>query len=80
MGRVDAIIFTAGIGENDPVIRAKVLNALKFAGVVLDETANNVRGKESVITKPESTVTGLLIPTNEELMIARDVEHLKNDQ
>ncbi|MGO2929350.1 MAG: acetate kinase, partial [Leuconostoc falkenbergense] len=80
LGRVDAIIFTAGIGENDPVTRAKVLNALKFAGVVLDETANNVRGKESVITKPESTVTGLLIPTNEELMIARDVEHLKNDQ
>jgi len=79
LGRVDAIIFTAGIGENDPVTRAKVLNALQFAGVVLDETANNVRGKETVITKPESTVTGLLIPTNEELMIARDVEHLKNN-
>ncbi|WP_367367671.1 acetate/propionate family kinase [Leuconostoc pseudomesenteroides] len=79
LGRIDAIIFTAGIGENDPVTRAKVLNALQFAGVVLDETANNVRGKETVITKPESTVTGLLIPTNEELMIARDVEHLKNN-
>jgi len=76
--RVDAIIFTAGIGENDPVTRAKVLNALKFAGVELDPEANNVRGKETIITTENSTVTGLLIPTNEELMIARDVEALKN--
>ena len=77
LGRVDAVIFTAGIGENDAVTRAKVLEALSFAGVKLDAEANNVRGKETVLTTPDSSVTGLLIPTNEELMIARDVESLR---
>ena len=78
LGRVDAIIFTAGIGENDAVTRAKVLKSLAFAGVDLDEEANNVRGKETIITTSGSKVTGLLIPTNEELMIARDVVTLQN--
>ncbi|MCM0583096.1 acetate kinase [Weissella diestrammenae] len=78
LGRVDAIIFTAGIGENDPVTRAKVLEAMSYAGVHLDPEANNVRGKERIITASNSTVTGLLIPTNEELMIARDVFSLEN--
>ena len=77
LGRVDALIFTAGIGENDAVTRAKVLEALAFAGVKVDSAANNVRGKETVITTVDSSVAGLLIPTNEELMIARDVEALK---
>ena len=78
LGRVDAIIFTAGIGENDAVTRAKVLKSLAFAGVDLDEEANNVRGKETIITTSGSKVTGLLIPTNEEFMIARDVVTLQN--
>ena len=77
LGRVDALIFTAGIGENDAVTRAKVLESLAFAGVKIDTDANNVRGKEAILTTEDSTVTGLLIPTNEELMIARDVESLR---
>ena len=77
LGRVDAVIFTAGIGENDEVTRAKVLESLAFAGVKLDAEANNVRGKETILTTQDSSVAGLLIPTNEELMIARDVEALR---
>jgi len=77
LGRVDAVIFTAGIGENDAVTRAKVLESLAFAGVKLDAQANNVRGKETILTTQDSSVAGLLIPTNEELMIARDVEALR---
>ena len=77
-GKVDALIFTAGIGENDKVTRAAVLEALSYVGVKIDHEANDVRGKETVITTADSKITGLLIPTNEELMIARDVESLKN--
>ena len=77
LGRVDAVIFTAGIGENDALTRAKVLASLAFAGVKIDDAANNVRGKEAILTTADSTVAGLLIPTNEELMIARDVEALR---
>jgi acetate kinase len=77
LGHVDAIVFTAGVGENDPVTRAAVLNSLSQAGVKLDEERNNVRGDERFITTEDSTIAGLLIPTNEELMIARDVESLK---
>lgn len=78
LGRVDAIVFTAGVGENDPVTRAAVLNSFTQAGVKLDEERNNVRGDERFITTDDSAIAGLLIPTNEELMIARDVESFKN--
>ena len=72
MGGVDAIIFTAGVGENDKAIRAMVCKGLEYMGVKLDDEANSVRGKETVISTADSKVKVLLIPTNEELMIAMD--------
>jgi acetate kinase len=72
MGGVDAIIFTAGIGENSNVIRQKVLEGLEFMGVYLDPDLNNIRGREVHISFPYSPVKILVIPTNEEVMIARD--------
>ena len=76
MGGVDAVIFTAGVGENDKVIRAMACQGLEFMGLKLDETANDVRGKETVISAADSKVKVLLIPTNEELMIAIDTAAL----
>ena len=64
MGGVDAVIFTAGVGENDKVIRAMACQGLEFMGLKLDETANDVRGKETVISAADSKVKVLLIPTN----------------
>ncbi|WP_339162179.1 acetate kinase [Siminovitchia sp. FSL H7-0308] len=76
MSGVDAIIFTAGIGENSDVIRAKVLSGLQFMGVYWDPDLNKIRGKEAFLNYPHSPVKVLVIPTNEELMIARDVMRL----
>jgi acetate kinase len=76
MSGVDAIIFTAGIGENSDVIRAKVLTGLEFMGVYWDPTLNQVRGEEAFISYPHSPVKVMVIPTNEEVMIARDVSRL----
>ena len=76
MSGVDAIIFTAGVGENDKAIRAMVCEGLEYMGVKLDAEANNVRGKETVISAADSKVKVLLIPTNEELMIAMDTAAL----
>ena len=73
MGGLDAIIFTAGVGENSDVVRAKVVNGLEFMGVYFDETMNDVKGQEKFINHPYSPVKIIIIPTNEELMIARDV-------
>lgn len=70
---VDAIIFTAGIGENSEAIRARVLKGLEFMGVYWDPSLNMVRGEEALINYPHSPVKVLVIPTNEEVMIARDV-------
>ena len=72
----DAIVFTAGVGENSPETRSHVLNAFNWMGIEVDEEANNIRGEERVITTPNSKIAGLLIPTNEELMIARDVTEI----
>ena len=72
MGGVDAIIFTAGIGENSDVIRRKVLEGLEFMGVYVDPDLNTIKGKEVHISFPYSPVKVLVIPTNEEVMIARD--------
>ena len=72
MGGVDAIIFTAGVGENSASQRLAIASGLEFMGVKMDAEANNVRGKEAVISAPDSKVKVLLIPTNEELMIATD--------
>ncbi len=76
MGGVDAVIFTAGVGENDKVIRAMACQGLEFMGLKLDGAANDVRGKETVISAADSKVKVLLIPTNEELMIAVDTAEL----
>ena len=76
MGGVDAIIFTAGVGENDKGIRASVCEGLEYLGAKLDAEANNVRGKEVAISAADSKVKILLIPTNEELMIAKDTAAL----
>jgi acetate kinase len=76
MNGIDILVFTAGIGENDPYIRAEVMKGLSFLGIELDEQANNVRGEERIISKPGSKVTVCLIPTDEELMIASDTEAL----
>ena len=73
---VDAIVFTAGVGENDPATRMAVAGGLEFMGVKMDAAANNVRGKETVISAPDSKVKVLLIPTDEELMIARDTAEI----
>lgn len=75
---VDAIIFTAGIGENSDVIRARVLNGLEFMGVYWDPALNELRGDERFISYPHSPVKVMVIPTDEEVMIARDVVRLSN--
>src|SRR5690606_21696038 len=74
---VDAIVFTAGIGENSSAIRARVLKGLEFMGVYFDPSLNEVRGQEAFISYPHSPVKVIVIPTNEEVMIARDVMRLK---
>ncbi len=71
---VDALIFTAGIGENQPVLREQILNAFSFYGVKLDAEKNKVHGVEAEITTPDSSVRAFVIPTNEELVIARDTK------
>ncbi len=72
LGRLDAIVFTAGIGENGPEIREMVCGNQEALGIKIDPVANLVRGKEKITSTPESRVKVLVIPTNEELMIARE--------
>ena len=76
MGGVDAIVFTAGVGENDAATRMAVASGLEFMGVKMDAEANNTRGKETVISAADSKVKVLLIPTDEELMIATDTAEI----
>ena len=72
MGGVDAIAFTAGVGENSASTRASIVEGLEYLGVKLDPEKNKVRGKEAFINTDDSKVKLMVIPTNEELMIARD--------
>lgn len=72
MGGVDIITFTAGVGENGPDMRESICEGLGFLGVHVDHEKNQVRGKETDISATDSTVKVYVIPTNEELMIARD--------
>lgn len=74
MGGVDIIVFTGGVGENQCSLRAEVCEPLAFMGVEIDPEANKVRGEEKVISTPTSKVKVVVIPTDEELMIARDTE------
>ncbi|MDD7183447.1 acetate/propionate family kinase [Peptostreptococcus porci] len=76
MNGVDAIVFTAGLGENGISMREMICKDMDFFGIKLDAEKNNVRGKERVISTDDSKVKVLLIPTNEELMIARDTVRL----
>lgn len=76
MGGVDAVVFTAGIGENDGAIRAKVVENLGFMGIKVDPEKNRVRGEAVDVTADGAAVKTLVIPTNEELMIALDTQRL----
>ena len=77
MNGVDAIAFTAGVGENDAPMRSEIMRYMGFLGVKIDEEVNKAsRGKEALISAPDSKVKVLVIPTNEELMIARDTAAL----
>lgn len=76
MNGVDVICFTAGIGENAPLVRTFVCRYLGYLGVELDQTANGKRGEDIAITTPESRTTVMVIPTNEELAIARETVRL----
>lgn len=81
MGGVDIIVFTGGVGENQTGLRANVCAPLGFMGVTLDNDVNaKTRGTETVISTPESKVTVVVVPTDEELMIARDTEKIVNDK
>lgn len=76
MGGVDAVIFTAGIGENNSIVRAKTLEDMEFLGIKLDAAKNRLRGEELDVSTPDSKVRVLVIPTNEELAIARETKRL----
>ena len=76
MNGVDLVIFTGGVGENQINIRKGICEHLEFLGLDLDAEANEVRSEERLITKPGSKVTAYVIPTNEELMIARETKRL----
>ena len=76
MGGVDAVVFTAGIGENDAAIREKVVENLGFMGIKIDHEKNKIRGEKADVTGEGATVKTLVIPTNEELMIALDTQRL----
>ncbi len=78
MNGVDAIVFTAGVGENDIGMRDIICNDLGNLGIKLDLVKNRVRGKETIISRDDSKVKILLVPTNEELMIARDTYNIVN--
>ena len=79
LGGVDAICFTAGIGENSFTARANIINEIKDAlGVEIDEEANRSREPDRLISTPNSKVKVYVIPTNEELVIARDTKRLLN--
>lgn len=72
MNGVDAIVFTAGLGENNIVVREQVLNHFGYMGITLDKEANQICGEEKIISTPDSKVTVAVIPTNEELAIAHE--------
>ncbi|MDO5063333.1 MAG: acetate kinase [Peptostreptococcaceae bacterium] len=76
MGGVDVIVFTAGLGENSIEARQEICSGLEGLGIVIDKERNNVRGKDTLVSADSSKVAVFCIPTNEELMIARDTKEL----
>ncbi len=82
MGGLDLVVFTGGVGENDPILREYVCSGMEFLGLEFDAEVNRgLRGKDTILTKPSSRVKAALIATNEELVIATDtfniVENLR---
>jgi acetate kinase len=78
LGGCDALVFTGGIGENGIATRAAICRNLEFAGIVLDEQKNQARGREAKISKVESGADVWIVPTNEELIVARQTEAVLN--
>ena len=72
LGGIDALVFSAGLGENSINTRKQILDGLKCLGIEVDEERNNIRGKEALITKDSSKIPAYVVPTDEEVMIARD--------
>ena len=80
LGGVDSLVFTAGVGENSPDVRSLSCDKLEFIGIELDKTRNNQAiGKEMDISSDDATVRTLVIPTNEELVIARDTKRIVSE-
>jgi acetate kinase len=75
-GRLDALVFTAGIGEHSPDTRSRICAGLEILGARLDQKKNEIKGKEAIISSEESVIPILVVPTNEELMIALDTEEI----
>lgn len=80
MGGADAIVFTAGVGENSIPVRKMVTDKLGYFGIKIDQEKNKCHGVERDLSAPDAKIKTLLIPTNEELMIVRDIERLKKEQ
>ena len=76
MNGVDAIIFSAGVGENSKASRAAIASYFGYLGVSIDDAANSKRGEDVMISTPDSKVKVFVIPTNEELVIARDTREI----
>ena len=76
MGQLDVIVFTAGVGENSPEMRTRICSRLSGFGISIDPAKNNVRGSEQIISTPASRVAVMVVPTNEEAMIARDTAEI----
>jgi acetate kinase len=76
MNGVDAIVFTAGIGENTPALRTRLISKLPYLGITIDEEKNKLRGQDVEISTPDSRVKVFVIPTDEELVIARDTAEI----
>ena len=78
MGGVDAIVFTAGVGENDIYMREQICEGLEYLGTAIDKAKNKVRGKNAEISVDGAKVKIFVVPTNEELVIARDTMEITN--
>ena len=78
MNGIDVLIFTAGVGENSPELREKIAAGLEFMGIQVDHDKNQVHGQEAIISTADSHVKVMVIPTNEELVIAQDTARLVN--
>ena len=76
LGGLEALVFTAGVGENQPALRAELIEGLSYMGMKCDHEANAVRGEERLITTADSAIPAWIIPTDEEMVIARDTAAL----